>query len=210
MSISTLLNSARTPCVVNGMLNSRSGGALAATLAYDPGMQLHLQQRGFAVLSELAWLAYQRYRFSQQGPQQPLPLKVPRLDKQHFQGVVEPAAAQHKLLLQTMISAVHANGPLTPSRHKAFWRQAVASCTSPSILNALRELLNAPLAAAELAADAPEGITRIIMYTAAVLAAEPGERGSELFLQGLAAQLQLPLPLTDALHSVTGPSQSAA
>jgi uncharacterized membrane protein YebE (DUF533 family) len=185
------------------------------------------QVGGLALVGGLAWKAYQNYRNDQQQPtdRQPVhqattpagqPSAVPPRIQNHGPGrgmddirrqdfeaaVSEPpvVGSRSLLIVRAMISAAMADGHLDAGEQGRLFREIDRLDLSTEEKGMLVDELRHPWSVEQLAAGATDPETTIELYAASVLAIDETRPESRLYLESLAATLELPPMLVESVH----------
>lgn len=209
MALDKLLSGISKSSALTGALSGAAGGALVSALTNKKSAKKLLKAGGLVAVGGMAYKAYQSYR-SGQAAETAQP--APEISQQKFTAHVAEDAPAHStaLVLQSMISAAHADHHLTDLEQQQIWQQALNLNLPAADLATLTEQLQQPATVQELAAAASSMELKIEMYTAAAIIIDESCEAGRQHLQTFATALALPPQLASALHAQIAEPQAAA
>ena len=209
MALDKFISGLTNNSALTGALSGAAGGALVSAFTNKKSAKKLLKAGGLVAVGGLAYKAYQSYRAGQSAESsQPLP-EIPQTQ---FEALVAQDAPAHStaLVLQSMISAAHADNHLTDTEQQQIWQQALSLNLPAADLAALSEQLQHPATVTELAAAADSMELKIEMYTAAAVVIDESCEAGRQHLAEFATALALPPQLASALHAQLAAPQAAA
>lgn len=222
MPIDKMLNGLGNSGALTGALSGAAGGALVSAFTNKKSAKKLLKTGGLLAVGGLAWGAYQSYRRNQTaapvsaaealGPEPASAIDAVALEKPQFDAVVDHSSNNPGplLVLRAMVAAAHADGHLTADEQQKIWQHALTLDLPSATLADLEKELKQPASIEALAETAPNLETKIELYTASLVVIDDTCEQGQIYLQSLAAKLQIPAPLVDALHLHASQSQIAA
>ncbi len=215
------VNSVTTVFAAPGSLGSRlaNDGAIANAAdvqSANNGASTQLRVGGADLLGRLAWQAYQSYHtFKSPARQQAAPgrsaqpRKANYLQRSAFEIDRVSAAIAPLLLVKTMISAAMANGHIDPHACTRIVGDLERMRLSLEERVFLLEQMKNPQTIPQLAEQVDSKQTAMEVYVAALLVTDNRQADALRYLDRLAAYLELPAALVDALQQC-GQAQDTA
>jgi len=195
-----------------GFAGGLAGGLASGMLTSKKGRKMGkkaLQVGGLAALGGVAYMAFNRYKQNQTQPGSapaPAPASTPPAPETVPASFVPPspespeAEALGLTLLRAMIAAAQADGRLDGDERRAIFERVESLDLAPPDKAELFAQLERPVDMGTLAdaATTPEIAAEI--YTASVLAIDVDTAAERGYLTMLAARLELPDALVEAIH----------
>ena len=193
-----------------GFAGGLAGGLASGLLTSKAGRKLGkqaLRLGGIAAIGGLAYAAWSRYRADQAGDGSPVGARATGSETSGFlPGGDDPRPPNElsRVLVRAMIAAAQADGRLDGAEGRAISSRIEALDLDPADKTELLEQLVGRVDLGELVAAAHSREIAIEIYTASLLAVEVDSPAERAYLQLLAARLDLPEDLVQAIHAQVG------
>ncbi len=207
--------------LASGLAGGVAGGAVTSALMSKKGRKYAstaLKVGGLAAVGGLAWKAFTSYRDQQQGESAAageaasvaaVPSAAgdpPRRRLVHQTATVvgdtnSSGDSKGLLVLRAMIAAAYADGHIDADERQRIFARVDTLELSGEEKALLFDELSQPASIERLASSVGDMETGVEVYTASLLAIDSTCRQGDLYLQGLAARLDLPPPLVSEIHA---------
>jgi uncharacterized membrane protein YebE (DUF533 family) len=192
-----------------GFAGGLAGGLASGLLTSKAGRKLGkqaLRLGGMAAIGGLAYAAWSRYRAEQAGDSPVGTRATPSETSGFLPGGDDPRPPNELalVLVRAMIAAAQADGRLDGAEGRAISSRIEALDLDPADKAELLEQLVGRVDLGELVAAAHSREVAIEIYTASLLAVEVDSPAERAYLQLLAARLDLPEELVQAIHAQVG------
>jgi uncharacterized membrane protein YebE (DUF533 family) len=200
MPLDSLLKSTSAQSALSGFLGGAAGGTVMSALTNKKSAQKLLKTGGLVALGGVAWHAFQRYRdySSSAAASVDVEQPLPAAGLAASEPVNSRVAGNH--LIRAMIGAAYADGHLTQQEQTKIWQRALEQGLAGPALTELEHMLKEPPSLDEIVRDMSTLDEKLEIYAASLLAIDEGCSAGKKHLKNLAAALQLPQPLVDAVH----------
>jgi uncharacterized membrane protein YebE (DUF533 family) len=193
-----------------------AGGLASGLLTSKAGRKLGkkaLELGGLAAVGGLAYAAWRRHRSAQGGsdPGDPVLRAVP--ESAGFLPAPGDARSADSLavtLLRAMIAAAQADGKLDGAETRAIFDRIESLSLGAADKSRLLDELMRRVDVGDLVAAASSREIAVEIYTASLLAIETDTPAEKAYLELLAARLDLPRALVEAIHAQVGSAAGAA
>ncbi|TQV76758.1 tellurite resistance TerB family protein [Aliikangiella marina] len=217
-----ILNGLSSSDVSKGFLGGLAGGAVSGALTSKKGRKgakKLIKYGGLAAVGALAWNAYKQYNQNQSNPQSGIPTDSVNnnqngnqqsnqlaywtgLNEQQFENLDETKPQEQSIyILKTMVAAAMSDGHLDPSEYQNIANKADSMGLSNEDRALVFNEISAPMSLNQVIAESNTPELAMEVYTASVLAIDEDQAQGREYLQKLAAGLQLPPPLVQAVHN---------